>query len=244
MKLLKSLLCSVLLVFAFILTSCGKLAREKHNEEISTSDLAGIIYDLSFTNNFIYFDEETFVTDLSDNNYEIGYALEAGFTYEARKHGIRNVGSYARCLGHHKVRRNKITKELDKEFFAEVSEDDEIKTYDIISDYMYNDDTDSRSITMTLRMYSEVNDSITSYRNIELTNKTVFDYIDFDFWTVPSKNIKHDKSMNKYYFRYNGSDWIKCDIDNFDYASKVDFVFKDKFGKEIFYMTLTTLLKK
>jgi len=38
-------------------------------------------------------------------------------------------------------------------------------------------------------------------------------------------------------------DWIKCDNDNYDYASKVDFVFKDKFGNELFYMTLTTAMK-
>ena len=245
MKLLKRALCGVLLAFVFILASCGKKEKEKYNSEISTSDLGCIIHELAFTfDDFCYFDEETFTTDPDDSDYEIGFALESGLKYEIRRRKHMDseymAGLDDYCLGYHKVRRNKLTKELDETFYASVNSTDEVKPYDIVSNYNYNSKIE---VTMSLYSYNEANDSQVNYTETELTNNNLFDYIDFEFWTVPVKNIKHDKSMNEYYFRYNGSDWIKCTDDNFDLSGRVDFVFKDKNGKEVFYITLSTALK-
>ena len=139
---MKKLLFIITLLLAFALTGCKKKKNNgltKEDEDYSFVDdfIAGFSEDNARNAVFVYYEDDTFTTDSSDSTYEIGYMFDVDLKFNLRmiddyEPGLVIRGKYA--LTHHKVRRNKETKEIDstyKPFFL----DETGNTYQIYTEY-------------------------------------------------------------------------------------------------------------
>lgn len=239
MKIIRKIFFVFLFAFVFILVSCGK-KNGVYNGEIKENELSQIIYTLSHRNTDDYmFDEETFKVDPNDSTYEIGYAYFSGLNYRAHKDWIESEHEYSprlsdSCLSYRKVRRNAVTKEVDENYISDIYSSDEVDSYEIYSDYNYNNKKDC---IIYLRTYEPGVE-----KSSKLSGEELFNYLPYEIWKVPSKDIKYDKDSEEVSFRYNNSDWIKTTNDNLDKATgDIDFVAKDKNGNVKLYITTKTI---
>lgn len=252
MKNIRRVLFCILFVFIFILAGCSKKAKEKYNENISDLELGAVIYDLSHSfDEKVIFEEQTFITDPNDTDYEIGYAYQTGEKLTVRRDRFyqgEEFDEYANfsltnyCIGFHKVRRNKTTKKVDENFFAPVIETDEIESYDIWVDFNHFSDKPSDVYKIT---YARV-DEITELENkVKIGKKETFELIPYNVWVLPLKQMKIESNGDDkdYFYKYNGSDWIKVEEGRLDIAAKFDFVSVDRDGNEMFFITITTAVK-
>ncbi len=241
MKIIRKIFFVFLFAFVFILASCGKKSGS-HNEEIKENELSQIIYTLSrrFVDSYI-FDEETFKVDPNDSTYEIGYAFFSGLSYSAHKYWIESEHEYSpslsdSCLSYRKVRRNAVTKEVDDNYISDIYSSDEVDSYEIYSDYNYNNKKDC---IINLRTYEQGVE-----KSSKLSREELFNYLPYEIWKLSSSDIKYDKDSKEVSFKYNGSDWVKENSSNSDIASgSVDFVTVDKDGNVMFYVTFETIFK-
>ena len=145
---MKKIFLLITILCAFVLVGCNK--KKKNDFNLSEEEEFYILADdfiIAFSggnargNYFSYYEDNTFTEDSSDSNYEIGYMFDIDLKFELRiiddyEPGIVLRGKYA--LTHHKVRRNKSTKELDssyKPYFL----DDSGETYQIYTEYSEKD---------------------------------------------------------------------------------------------------------
>ena len=111
---MKKLLFVLVVLCTFGLVGCKMKSKQLKNEELSEEQL-GHAFSIATTWGFmtsLYMDEETFETDPTDSNCEIGYAFTFNGYELDEDLEEESIDNYVGCVEHFRVKRDKETRRI------------------------------------------------------------------------------------------------------------------------------------